>query len=219
MVGFMKKKCAFYTHEKKITYFHFSNWDGGDCCGNMVNKTQCRTCECLDPFYNKPKKLFEWSRTASRNCPHDFCIAVKFFCIENQTAVANLNADLTEMAQGTFKGYFEGYEDHMVAISSNDHPITDKSTFELSFSIPELCPTNVFFVAYSDGIGVEYRNKPTDFILMTDSLNPHLTIPTVPKDARNTGVAFRVTDEFKVTLRIFYDDDFHAKFGGSAMDK
>ena len=24
-------------------------WDGGDCCGNNVNKQYCSVCSCLDP--------------------------------------------------------------------------------------------------------------------------------------------------------------------------
>ena len=33
------------------------NWDGGDCCGDEVNKRYCSDCECLDPAYSQCKDV------------------------------------------------------------------------------------------------------------------------------------------------------------------
>ena len=27
------------------------DWDGGDCCGDNVDKQYCTACECLDPAF------------------------------------------------------------------------------------------------------------------------------------------------------------------------
>ena len=31
------------------------DWDGGDCCGNNVDKRYCNDCQCLDPIFKSDK--------------------------------------------------------------------------------------------------------------------------------------------------------------------
>ena len=42
------------------------DYDGGDCCGNFVDKSHCRLCQCLDPTHTTPSTTtFATSDTVS----------------------------------------------------------------------------------------------------------------------------------------------------------
>ena len=53
--------------------------------------------------------------------------------------------------------------------------------------------------------------------------NLQFTIPEIPEMGyrlRNRqGISFSLTDEFIVTLKIFYDDDFDQQFGSNSSGK
>ena len=52
-------KCGSYKNRKDAKCDDENNnlgcgWDGGDCCGNQVDKSRCKKCQCLDPNKSTP---------------------------------------------------------------------------------------------------------------------------------------------------------------------
>ena len=98
----------------------------------------------------------------------------------------------------------------------------------MSFSINELCPNHMFFEAFENGNGVPYNNfnytkarqidtaalTPPDFDFQSE-LGKRNVVPSYFKFSTN----FRLNDEFKIILRIFYDDDFFKRFGKNSIDR
>ena len=60
-----------------------------------------------------------------------------------------------------FKG-FDGDIGKMVAVSSMEHSISNKSNLEISFCNEELCPGHIFFNC-SNGSAIAFKNPLNDF--------------------------------------------------------
>ena len=91
------------------------------------------------------ESIFEWS-FKTENCFYDICLKFKFQCTDNDGIDTTLNLKYIGAAKCALKGSFEGYDNKEVAVSSRDCPIfTKKSIFQMSFSIPEICSTYIFF--------------------------------------------------------------------------
>ena len=135
-----------------------------------------------------------------------------FYCEKTIVKDARLFANHGKHANCSFVGHFEGYENEMVAISTNECPRTESSILELSFSIPDLCPSNTFFLAYPNGTGYPHFDDLNDEEL-SDGVLANISYDFTSLRFLGGKDELQRTDGFVLRLRIFYDDNFHEKFG------
>lgn len=147
------------------------------------------------------------------NCNHDNT--------ENDIAEETLILDKTPNAECAFQGYFQGYQRKMVAVTTQDCPITGESNFLMTFWVPELCDKSTFFEAFRNGTGFAYQPENHNLTITHDSLETPIDFKSelVNKRQIEPAQSFALTDEFKVKLRIYYDDKFDSAFGNTATER
>ena len=138
--------------------------------------------------------------------------------------MTTLFLDRSGNSECAFQGYFEGYENKMVAVTTRDCPVSDRSSFLMTFWVPDICRTHTFFSAYHNGIGVAYQQNIHNLSIsigIDSKLPPVSFAEDLQKRTRDATQAssFSLTDEFKVKLRIFYDDNFNTEFGATSTDR
>ena len=141
---------------------------------------------------------------------------------DNDGIMTTLFLDRSGNAECAFQGYFEGYEDKMVAVTTRDCPVSDQSSFLMTFWVPDICPNFMFFSAYHNGIGVAYQQINHNLSISFDSMPaPGSFADDLQKRTRDVTQAssFSLTDEFKVKLRIYYDDFFNTEFGATSTER
>ena len=113
----------------------------------------------------------------------------------------------------------------MVSVSTRDCPVRENfSQFLMIFSIPNICPSNMFFVLKPFGYGIAHQHIQNTGIRY-DLLYPPPISNDIELDNRDLNTArsgnnnFHLTDEYKITLRIFWDDDFNIEFGNTAVER
>ena len=170
--------------------------------------------------------MFTWDFVEKSACPNDLCMSMIFDCDgdddDNDGIMTTLFLDRSGNSECAFQGYFEGYENKMVAVTTRDCPVSDRSSFLMTFWVPDICPNNMFFSAYHNGIGVAYQHNNHNLSVSVDSKNPPVSFAEdLQKRTRDATQAssFSLTDEFKVKLRIFYDDNFNTEFGATSTDR
>ena len=105
----------------------------------------------------------------------------------------------------------------MVAVSSMDYSVSNQSNLEISFCNEELCPGHIFFNC-SNGSAIAFKN-PLNDMNITISEPPEINSKlnsTISSSSSRIGMSYSLTDEFIVTLRIFYDDAFVQEFGSNS---
>ena len=109
---------------------------------------------------------------------------------------------------------------NQVIFNFRDCPISTSSIFEISFSIPDICPNQIFFVALANGNGVVHNSSSSGIYFKNDVRYPELAYEDRLRDVPYvTGSKFNLKDEFKLTLRIFYDDNFKDEFGSNSKSR
>ena len=148
-------------------------------------------------------------------------MSLLFSCNDDSITQAPLLLDRTPNSECAFRGYFEGYESKMVAVTTSDCPFTYSSNFLMTFWVPELCNNSTFYEAYYNGIGVAYLPDYRNLNISHDSVVTPFDFGGDMISARQFGhsQSLVITDEFKVRLRIYYDEKFHNAFGNSATEK
>ena len=112
----------------------------------------------------------------------------------------------------------------MVSVSTRDCPVRENFTqFLMIFSIPNICPSNMFFVLKPLGYGIAHQHIQNTGI-RHDLLHPPISNTIIELDNRDLNTRsgsdnFHLTDEYKITLRIFWDDDFNNEFGNTAVER
>ena len=170
-----------------------------------------------DLYFTDTSNIFKWNYTFE-SCSHDLCMDFTFRCKNTKVSKGRLFANRINRANCSFVGHFEGYENEMVAISTNECPRTESSFLELSFSIPDLCPLNTFFLAYPNGNGYPHFDDLND-VELSDGVLAKISYDFISLRFLGGNDAFQLTDSFIVRLRIFYDDNFHEKFGDFADER
>ena len=170
-----------------------------------------------DLYFTDTRKLFKWNYTFE-SCSHDLCMDFTFRCKNTKVSKGRLFANRINRANCSFVGHFEGYENEMVAISTNECPRTESSILELSFSIPDVCPLNTFFLAFPNGTGYPHYDD-LNHMELSDGVLANISYDFMSLRFLGPNDEFQLTDNFILRLRIFYDDNFHERFGDFANER
>ena len=81
----------------------------------------------------------------------------------------------------------------------------------------------MFFVLKPFGYGIAHQHIQNTGI-RNDLLYPPVSNTNIDLDNRDLSTRsgnddFHLTDEYKITLRIFWDDDFNNEFGNTAVER
>ena len=117
----------------------------------------------------------------------------------------------------SFDGFFENYENDRVAVSIDENA----NSYFFTFWNPDLCSTSMFFVGLNNGTGIAHKIRNGTLDLKVDEVYPPSLENFESKAKRNSiaKVFFSLEDEFKVTVRMFYDDKFKDQFSSNAEDR
>ena len=100
----------------------------------------------------------------------------------------------------------------------------------MSAYIPAICDKNMFFVLKSNGIGTAYQHVPKSSTIKNDTEFQFDQVYPTDSDeededfdletrALTSAKKFKIKDEFKIALRIFWDDNFNTEFGNNAVER
>ena len=75
------------------------------------------------------------------------------------------------------------------------------------------------FQAHPNGSGLPYKSPKNIAQIYSDSLNaPDIDFDINQRDHKTTSEN-QLTDDYKLTLRIFWDDNFNDKFGSMSSER
>ena len=152
------------------------------------------------------------------DCNHDICMSMIFHCENHlEEKSSTLYLDRSGPSLFTFDGFFDNYENDRVAVSIDENA----NSYFFTFWNPDLCSTSMFFVGLNNGTGIAHRIRNGTLDLKVDEVYPPSLENFESKAKRNSiaKVFFSLEDEFKVTVRMFYDDKFKDQFSSNAEDR